>query len=220
MQIITATTPNLPYIDEIPFWKESLEKFGYISYQIGILPDHGNWMKNCLEKSQYMWHIHQKSDEGILWLDIDCRLLGPMNWIEEQSEWYDFLCLERKECRLHKRGWWLNAGVMYFGKTPEAAALLEDWAARCKDADPDHWMAEQSLLADAYYATNPKPKFRSLPLSYNCDWDDPAAEEAVIIQEKASRKYKGIVDSGLPKSGEMGPITVEEAREMGTREFT
>jgi hypothetical protein len=220
MLIITATTPNPPYTDEIPLWEESLEKFGYSNYQIGVLPDHGNWMKNCLSKSLYMWEVYQDNpDEGILWLDVDCRVKGKLDFIYQNYD-YDFLCYERKECRLHRRGWWLNAGVMYFGPTAPAAALLEDWAKRCQEADPGVWMIEQTALAEAYYATNPKPKFLSLPLTYNCDWDDPIAEEAIIIQEKSSRKYKGIIDSGIPQHGISGPISVEEARKLGTREFT
>ena len=219
MKIITAVTPTPPYTDEIPFWKESLENFGYSNYQIGVLPDHGNWMKNCLAKSQYMWEVYQKTDDGILWLDIDCRVKGKLDFIYQNYD-YDFLCYERKECRLHRRGWWLNAGVMYFAPTAPAAVLLEDWAKRCRKADPNIWMIEQTVLAEAYYQTNPKPKFLSLPKSYNCDWDDKEADTAVIIQEKSSRKYKGIVDSGIAQHGISGPISVAEARELGTREFT
>jgi len=220
MLIVTATTPTPPYTDEIPFWKGSLEKFGYHQYHIGVLPDTGNWMQNCLGKSLYMWEVYQDNpDRGLLWLDVDCRIKGKLDFINQNLD-YDFLCYERKECRIHHRGWWLNAGVIYFGPGEAAARLLEDWARRCREADPNVWMIEQNALADAYYASHPKPKFLSLPKSYNCDWDDAEADSAVIIQEKSSRKYKGIIDSGVPQHGIKGPITINEARKLGTREFT
>jgi len=211
--ITTAVTSGAPYEDEVPAWENHLTNLGY-GCTIGRLENHNHWMANCLQKPAHILKLYKDNpDKGILWLDVDIRVMKPMDLIfEKAEEGFDFLCHETKAFKLHRRGWWLNAGVLYFSPSERAERMLETWAELCALADADSWMPEQNALADAYYKVH--PSFYSLPQSYNCDWDAPEASDAVIIQEKISRKYKGIIDSGKQESGIKEPITVKQARKL------
>lgn len=211
MIITTAITPGPPYEDELPFWEGKLAALGY-RYIIGSLENSGHWMSNCLRKPSYILERYNEfPDEGILWLDVDTRVMQRMDLIHEKAKEYDFLCHELRSNKLHRRGYWLNAGVLYFAATVKGRELLETWESLCREVDPNSNMPEQRALAQAYYKVN--PRFYSLPQSYNCDWDLEAAGVAVIVQEKVSRKYKDIINSGKGISGIKRPITVKEAIE-------
>lgn len=210
MLIITATTPTPPYINEVVFWEESINAFQY-KYQVHELTNTNDWMGNCLLKPAVILRVFNKTQQDILWLDVDMRIRKSISLIEDNVNNYDFMCYERTECKMHNTGWHWNAGVVFFKQSKAGRKLLERWVKNCAESTTSEFMPEQKALHSAWHYANPKTL--SLPETYNADWDKKI--DGVVLEHlKVSRKYKDIINNGDEFDGVRHNVTIKEGRNL------
>ncbi|WP_165912321.1 class I SAM-dependent methyltransferase [Novosphingobium sp. PhB165] len=148
----------------------------------------GRWELNCAYKAEFVYEQWKASDRPIVWLDADAT-------VEALPDLFSALTADVAlhkwtwDHQAHDRGWEFCSGTVYFGKTAEAEALLQQWLVRCR-ADPLTW--DQVHLCSAWcdIASTRPLKTSWLPRSYLHIEGAPCNEPTVIRHWQASRQAK------------------------------
>lgn len=166
-----------------------------MSFTISEIDALGNWESICALKSEFLLRRWRETSVPIVWLDADATV--------EQSP--NFFGMIDADFAVHKWGGFpgddplgheFGSGTLYFGKTPLAEKLLEQWTQRCR-ADPDTW--DQVHLQSAWCDISSYLPLRTvwLPRSYLQIEGAAVLSPPVIKHWQASRNEQA--RGGRPK---------------------
>ncbi|MEA2992857.1 MAG: hypothetical protein QOD40_1777 [Alphaproteobacteria bacterium] len=178
-KVVCFYTEDNEYKDHVERLRASLLKFN-VPHEIHGIASQGIWELNCAYKAQYIREQWNRAETPVVWLDADAT-------VEQEPVLFQSIDADFAAHKSH--GHQLGSGTLYFGKTPAAKALLDQWVLRC-EADP--FTYDQTHLHSAWCdvsATQPLRTFW-LPRSYLQIFDLPQEEPPVIMHWQASRKPK------------------------------
>lgn len=196
LNFVSAFTVNTPYEEEVKKLKESLIEFGFSTDHIVPIKNLGTWEKNCAQKARVIKDKLRELNEPIIWIDADAVIEKQpiiFNQIEEDLA----VCYYRRQ---------MCSGIIFIKPTQKMFEMLDEWINLC-DTNPTK--LDQDLLDLAI--KNKKIKYFNLPTSY-CKVDFFDAEEVVIVQNQASRKFKNIINNIKPVKNEpkMDPYSTHQ----------
>ncbi|MBX3583661.1 MAG: class I SAM-dependent methyltransferase [Rhizobiaceae bacterium] len=178
-KVVSFYTEDNEYKDHAARLQTSLERFG-LPYSLSSKKSKGTWEFNCAYKAQFMREQWEQSDVPIVWLDADATVVADP--VLFRSIDADF--------GIHKwEGMEFASGTLYFGKSPLAKRLIDQWAIRC-EADPATY--DQVHLHSAWCDINSIAPLKTiwLPRTYLDIFDKPVESGAVIRHWQASRSSK------------------------------
>jgi hypothetical protein len=126
--------------------KEACQEFS-VECVIQELPSQG-YMKNCLQKPQYILDQFDRTDRSVLWVDADSSILSDPALLEEFS--CDVVAMKGKY-------WPILASPLLFHRTERARVFLQEWARLCNqalvsgDVDLDHDILCRRLVMNDWY---------------------------------------------------------------------
>jgi len=121
-QIVSYYTKNTPYENEYKLFKSTLINQKIDNYKIYAKDSLGSWENNTQIKASIILDAMKEFDKPILWIDIDARIRGGLNYFNELS--CDVCCYYLKTNWNHHE---LLSGTIYFGNTKKAKTILEKW---------------------------------------------------------------------------------------------
>jgi hypothetical protein len=145
LQVISFYTADNEYAQYAERLCGTLNHFGlnYVLYPIKRLR---RWEVNCAYKADFIHEQWKASDCPIVWLDADATVEALPGLFQTLTA--DFAIHKHAWNDAEQdRGWEFLSGTLYFGKTPRAEALLQQWLLRCR-ADPLTW--DQVHLSSAW----------------------------------------------------------------------
>ena len=145
------------------------------------------WLHRVQWKPIFVRHRYGQCDENIVWLDADAEVIEyPI--IFDQLD-VDFACVRRTAPRraVSPRSRF-STGTMYFGRTPQAAWLLDCWAAACaEERAAGRQRTEQDILQQCWPQWGKTLSTCWLPMTYSRIYDRPREGRPIIKQWQASR---------------------------------
>lgn len=143
MKLYVFFTANTPYVAEADRTVESFTRVGVKVEKYAYQPL-GDWMLNCLQKSQLTWQMAQKyPDELIGFVDADIRAAKTPTLLLAPDG--DVAMHYRGDAEPEHRRCW--AGAMSFAPTAMGRETLRLWAEMCKaDPEPQKNIREQVYL--------------------------------------------------------------------------
>jgi len=177
--VVSYFTEDNEYADHASKLRASLEKWR-VPYSLTPIKTSGVWEYDCSQKARFMRDAWENSTVPIVWLDADATVEAyPALFAEIDADF-----------AIHKwQGWEFCSGTTYFGKSPIARKLLDQWVLRC-EADPIAW--DQINLQSAWcdIAATEDLKTYWLPRPYLQIFDAPEESPPVIKHWQASRRPK------------------------------
>jgi hypothetical protein len=194
----TFYTSGTPYEQLAAHCVKSFSKYGLRVCAIPF-PNAGDWMKNALARSQYLFslaQIHEGKAIGLLDSDVE-PLAIPMALFRSSA---DYTGWDRgPDCPPHDRH---IACVCCFDASPRGQAILLDWAMRCAADDaPNQLLREQRYLNDAIESaratgakiSNLGPRYDRRP---KCDRACQAyhpGDDTILLHTPASRTLLKVI---------------------------
>jgi hypothetical protein len=157
-----------------------LDKFG-LPYHVEGRTSVGDWCQNCAQKAAFVREMMLRHEgRPLVWLDADARVIE-----------YPYL-FDTMSCDFAAH--WFNgrellSGTLYFGPTPAAWVLVQQWVSRC-EAEPNVW--DQVNLQAAVDA-DPALAVGRLPVEYAYIVDCRQSKRSVVLHTQASRRYKRMI---------------------------
>lgn len=181
--VVSFCTADTPYELEIQSLKASCVKFGMETY-FEVVPSKGSWVENCANKGPFIANCISKFQQPILWLDADAVIMRHPKLFEKLE--CDFAAYKPRH---------LISSTLFFANTDSAIELANNWAEKCLQ-NPTTW--DQKLLDLSLEEMGPRIKFQNLPQGYckifDKRWARIADREEYIVQNQASRRFKGIAN--------------------------
>ena len=184
-RIITFHTDDQLYTAAAARLKASADRLS-IPVHIETVPSRGSWEENCAFKAEFVRDQWRNVDVPIVWLDADATLNAYPSL---------FASLDTDFAINKNRGWIFAGGTLYFGRSPAAQVLLDRWVYHCR-ANPHR--SDDLSLDYAWAEITRESPLRTvwLPQSYRWRSTRPGADQAIVVQWKASRhvrKNSGVV---------------------------
>jgi hypothetical protein len=192
--IVTVYTEGTPYADDASELASSASAFGHEVRRIAM-PDAGDWYANVAGKPQVLYDAMCGHDGPVLFLDADCRLVGPLNGIEAMLDRCDLAAVSRPD---HCFTGSINSGVVLFNATDAARSVAREWAQRARRYARFHRFGDQGALGEALALARPRARFEPLPPGWNADAvDGKPPPSCTIVHHKRSRSArKGLEPPG------------------------
>jgi hypothetical protein len=118
-----------------------------IDFVVKELPSHG-YMKNCLQKPQFILDQFDSTERSVLWIDADTNMLGDPTPFEQAS--CDVVAMTGQS-------WPILASPLLFHRTVKARRFLQEWADLCNRASEsghitlDHDILCRELVMNSWY---------------------------------------------------------------------
>ncbi|MTW18851.1 hypothetical protein GJ689_21875 [Rhodoplanes serenus] len=177
--VVSFFTKHNEYAEHAARLTASLAAHG-IASRIEPIDNGGAWEHVCAAKARFVLDCWHGSDVPVVWLDADAT-------VEAYPALFDQI---ESDFAVHRwDGWQFGSGTLYFGKSPAALALLQQWVLRC-EADPITW--DQVHLQSAWcdIAAPSGLTTHWLPRSYLQIFDQPEEGQPIIKHWQASRASK------------------------------
>ena len=189
---VSMFTHGTPYEQEIKILDASLREYNLFFEIVGIRPQ-GSWIKNTQMKPQIILDTMEKHNKDVVWVDADAEILS-------QPKFFDTL---DADLAFHTLTWHKDTpnefqemlvGTVYFKNNVNIKSFLRQWAALNNQVNKPDGETFQMLLTEDKFL-----KKVDLPAEYVRIFDSKQMEgiEPIIVHNQASRRYKGLVDTGL-----------------------
>ena len=179
INFVSAFTINTPYEQEVENLKKSLVQFGFSTEHIVPIQNLGTWAKNCQQKAKVIKGKLTELNEPIIWLDADA-VINKEPELFSRIEKNLAICVYRNE---------YLSGTIFLKPTQQIHDLLDEWIIEC-EKNPTEW--DQKILQRLILKNNIDHEV--LPTSY-CKVDFFKADDLVISQNQASRRFKKIINN-------------------------
>jgi len=174
MFIVSFATPK--YEVEAAILLRDMQAFN-IPHEVHFIPDMGGWLQANFYKAEFIKAMLIKHNRPVVWLDADTEIREYPALFDELT--CDFAVNYFKNTQL-------AAGMMYFGNTLKAYALLHAWTEENKK-HPD--LMDQTNL-QAVITNCPELNVVHLPREY-CTFDLCKEQtNAVLWSRQASRIHR------------------------------
>lgn len=120
MKIVSYYTKDTPYEEEAEEFKKSFDGQDYHIFEVCSL---GSWELNCGQKPAIIKTALETFNQDILFLDIDARLVGPLEEIPEPNKLG--ICMWNPPWKPYYTE--LLSGTIYVPNNKVSFALLDDW---------------------------------------------------------------------------------------------
>lgn len=200
-KVVSFFTEDNEYAEHAARLRETLDRW-QVPYEIAPVRSAGVWEADCARKAKFIRDAWNASDIPLVWLDADAT-------VEAFPKLFNTI---DADFAVHRwNGWQFGSGTLYFGKSPAAGALLDQWVLRC-EADPITW--DQTHLQSAWCDTAATQRLRTywLPRSYLQIFDAAQEGEPVIKHWQASRRPKTDGRSSSKPQFEITPEGIEQRK--------
>lgn len=149
--IVSFHTPDSTYSHESNRLRSSVERLG-LPHRIVERRAIGSWARNNHLKPEVIRAAHKRGTVGVLWIDCDSivwrdpwPIIDELGACDVGAVWHQL-----------RDGRAVFASTVYFAPTARAAAVIEDWIARChtrakraEERPHDHHASDQPYLQQA-----------------------------------------------------------------------
>ena len=133
-----------------------------------VFSDSADWVVFCRHKIAFLKMMHEKHDEGILWIDVDSRILRQLDFVGASAADFGFFARGFKYIRdfdptVNMR--MFSPGVLYFGPSAAARSFLSI-ACAIERSKPFECATDDYFLQEAWLQTNDMLHLEIFPPSY------------------------------------------------------
>jgi hypothetical protein len=177
-EIISGYTIGTPYEQEIQYLIESMKKFNFSCDHIVPYNNQGTWEKNCQYKAIIIKEKLKELNKPVLWLDADAVILKDPVIFEKIKE--DIAC-----------AFWYGvvSSTLYIKNNDNTKIVIDEWIT-LNEKKPKEW--DQRTLTEVL--KDKTISIKKLSHSY-CKIDYFKANDPFIIQNQASRRFKGLINN-------------------------